>query len=342
MAPGSKPSLETKGVLTVLGVAQVHFITSCPINPGGPAQGWVRTVLRKCCYHRLLGKGPDKLTKFLLCSVVFFFKIWVELTLTRTWGCLLPSLTGLRGQTSLYFILSHSTFTGPRTHSPSLFFVPEDVTTAPRGPSRRGAPHPASPAPARRPCAPRPAAGTKRGGGRLPRGSPAAAGAGRRPRARRALTRQFVRLQPGLSVQPADDKVVGEATGHRAPAAAAAAAHGAGAEPGRAGRSAEPAHRAPARPQAAPPAAAAATAAGAAAPGPGPGPAAAVSGQGGTGPPRAASCKPSPPRRRRQPRAPRPESPEKGGERRGEPPAAPSRRACAGAFWEGAGASRKG
>lgn len=89
---------------------------------------------------------------------------------------------------------------------------------------------------------PRPAPGTKRDG-RGSSGVPGRSRRGQADRALRTLTRQLVRLQPGLGVQPADDKVVGEATGRRAPSSSAAAAHGAGAEPGRAVRSgAEPPH----------------------------------------------------------------------------------------------------
>lgn len=37
--PGVRALSRTNGVLTLLGQAQVHFITSCPINPGDTAQG---------------------------------------------------------------------------------------------------------------------------------------------------------------------------------------------------------------------------------------------------------------------------------------------------------------
>lgn len=99
-------------------------------------------------------------------------------------------------------------------------------------PTASGAAGPRAPRPVPWPD-PRRAPGTKRGPW-----APA--------RARRALTRQLVRLQPGLGVQPADDKVVGEATGRRAPSATAA--HGAG--PSRASRAEpSPRPRPPARPR---------------------------------------------------------------------------------------------
>lgn len=172
---------------------------------------------------------------------------------------------GAGGQAFLYFKRSHSTYTKLRTHNPPSFWSPK---TWPRrsGPQvwtpYGSEPLIRFPAPAQRPPRPRPPWSSRPTLARLPGqsgakgrflpGSPTTAGAGKRPRARRALTRQLVRLQPGLGVQSADDKVVGEATGRRAPSAAAAAAHGAGAETRRAGPCG--AARSPSNPGARPPA----------------------------------------------------------------------------------------
>lgn len=99
------------------------------------------------------------------------------------------------------------------TH-PSLFLVRDDVTTAlggveairtpqgsePRIPSPRLQPD--APFPRARPgSSPQTLAGLPgQSGGEVSWGSPPAAAAEKRPRARQALTRQLVRLQPGLGV----------------------------------------------------------------------------------------------------------------------------------------------
>lgn len=232
--PGARALPATKGGASLLAAAPLAPLLGVPVR--GPAPGWAAALEE--LPSRLLGKRPDELTKFLL----RFFKVWVELTLPGR-GCLPPSRRRVRRQASLYFTPSHCAVTRPNTR-PCPPAPPGD-----RAPARRGAGPPlsASAAPADAPSdRPRPAPGTKRGAG-ASLGDPAAA----------TLTRQLVRLQPGLGVQPADDKVVGEATGRRAPSAAAAAAHGAGAGPGRAERGApapgRPAARRPPLPPPPPP-----------------------------------------------------------------------------------------
>lgn len=80
-------------------MAQVHFITSRPINSGGLAQGWVRNVLRNCD-HRFPGRRPNK-THQVFVFLSFLKSGWN--LLSPGVGCLLPSLTGVREQASLLF-----------------------------------------------------------------------------------------------------------------------------------------------------------------------------------------------------------------------------------------------
>lgn len=127
--------------------------------------------------------------------------------------------TSVRGQVSLFFILSHSTF--PRQNT-QPFRIPRSLL---QGHRAEGSGGPSSHFPSSIPKSPslapaqgssdRPSPGSRDkaglGGGFLR--SPRPKRRGEAARALRALTRQLVRLQPGIRVQPADDKVVGEATG---------------------------------------------------------------------------------------------------------------------------------
>lgn len=127
----------------------------------------------------------------------------------------MPSLPNGCSRTSfsLFYTKSLNLHQTENTH-PSLFLVRNDVTTAQGGVEAIRTPQgsePLIPSPLLQPDAPfpraRPGSSTQtlarlpgQSGGEVSWGSPPAAGAEKRPGARRALTRQLVRLQPGLGV----------------------------------------------------------------------------------------------------------------------------------------------
>lgn len=72
MVPGYEPFLELMEFSPSLDRPKFTLLLHVPSTQGTQLKGWVRTVLRNCD-HRLLGKRPDKLTKFLFFFVFLFF-----------------------------------------------------------------------------------------------------------------------------------------------------------------------------------------------------------------------------------------------------------------------------
>lgn len=143
MVPGYEPFLELMEFSPSLDRPKFTLLLHVPSTQGTQLKGWVRTVLRNCD-HRLLGKRPDKLTKFLFFFFFFFKSGWNLLSPGRRMGVFPPKWGCSRTSFPLFYTKSLNLHQTENTQ-PFLLLVPKDLATAQRGAGAVQTPHGSEP-----------------------------------------------------------------------------------------------------------------------------------------------------------------------------------------------------